>query len=37
MANAILHKNKEARVYGGHPWVFRSDIDRVEGPVADGG
>ena len=37
MANVILHKNKEARVYSGHPWVFRSDIDRVDGAVADGG
>lgn len=31
MATAVLHKGKEQRVYGGHPWVFLSDIDRVEG------
>lgn len=31
MANAILIPGKEKRVYGGHPWVFRSDIARVEG------
>ena len=37
MANVVLHKNKEARVYSGHPWVFRSDIDRVDGTVTDGG
>ncbi len=37
MANVYLHKNKEQRVYGGHPWVFRSDIDRVEGAHKDGG
>lgn len=37
MANVYLNKNKENRVYGGHPWVFRSDIDRVDGPCRDGG
>ena len=31
MAAAILHYGKEARVFSGHPWVFRSDINRVEG------
>ena len=31
MASAILNPGREARVYGGHPWVFRSDIARVEG------
>ncbi len=36
MATAILHKNKEQRVYSGHPWVFRSDIARLEGDCADG-
>ncbi len=37
MATAFLHKGKEKRVYGGHPWVFLSDIDRVEGENAAGG
>lgn len=37
MATAVLHKGKEQRVYGGHPWVFLSDIDRVEGENAAGG
>lgn len=31
MASAILNPGKEARVLNGHPWVFRSDIARVEG------
>lgn len=37
MATAFLLKGKEPRVFGGHPWVFRSDIARVEGTVAEGG
>ena len=37
MANVYLHKNKEQRVLSGHPWVFRSDIETVEGDHADGG
>lgn len=37
MANVVLVKGKEQRVYGGHPWVFRSDIARVQGDGADGG
>ena len=37
MANAILIPGKEKRVYGGHPWVFRSDIARVEGDFTPGG
>lgn len=36
MATAYLFPNKEARVYAGHPWVFRSDIARVDGNVTDG-
>jgi 23S rRNA (cytosine1962-C5)-methyltransferase len=31
MASAILIPGRETRVYSGHPWVFRSDIARVEG------
>lgn len=37
MATAFLLKGKEPRVFGGHPWVFRSDIGRVEGTVTEGG
>lgn len=36
MATVTLHKNKEQRVYGGHPWVFRSDIASVDGEDAEG-
>ena len=37
MANVYLNKNKEQRVQGGHPWVFRSDIEHVEGAHTPGG
>lgn len=36
MATAILVPGKEKRVYSGHPWIFRSDIDRVEGKCNPG-
>ena len=36
MAKAILIPGKEKRVYSGHPWVFRSDISRVEGDFTPG-
>ncbi len=36
MATAILAKGKEQRVFGGHPWVFASDIARVDGEDAAG-
>jgi len=36
MANAILIPGKEKRVYIGHPWIFRSDIARVEGDFTPG-
>ncbi|MEA5016532.1 MAG: class I SAM-dependent rRNA methyltransferase [Candidatus Limiplasma sp.] len=36
MTTVILHKGKEQRVYSGHPWVFRSDIARVEGEGKEG-
>lgn len=35
MATVFLHMGKEQWVYSGHPWVFRSDIDRVEGENAE--
>ena len=35
MTNVYLRKGREQRVFSGHPWVFRSDIDRAEG-VQDG-
>ena len=36
MASAILYPGKEKRVLGGHPWVFRSDIARLEGSPEPG-
>ena len=36
MARAVLHPGKEKRVFSGHPWVFRSDIARVEGEFLPG-
>ena len=36
MANAILIPGKEKRVFNQHPWIFRSDIARVEGDFTPG-
>lgn len=36
MACAFLIPGKEKRVYEGHPWIFRSDIARVEGEFTPG-
>ena len=36
MAKAVLIPGKEKRVWSGHPWVFRSDIARVEGDFTPG-
>ena len=36
MAKTVLLPGKEKRVYSGHPWVFRSDIARVEGEFLPG-
>lgn len=36
MASAYLNPGKEQRVYSGHPWVFKSDINRVEGACQPG-
>lgn len=36
MTTAVLIPGKEKRVYSGHPWVFRSDIARVEGDFVPG-
>lgn len=30
MAKAFLKKTREARVRGGHPWIFASDVERAE-------
>lgn len=36
MARAILIPGKEKRVFSRHPWVFKSDIDHIEGPFEPG-
>ena len=36
MAKAILFPGKEKRVLNGHPWIFRSDIARIEGSPEPG-
>ena len=36
MAKAVLRKTRETRVYSGHPWVFASEIERVEGTFEPG-
>ena len=36
MKTVILKPGKEKRVLSRHPWVFRSDIDRLEGAVEPG-
>ncbi len=36
MARTILIPGKEKRVWSRHPWIFRSDIDRVEGDFTPG-
>ena len=35
-AQVILNPGKEKRVRSMHPWVFRSDIDRIDGSVEPG-
>ena len=34
--NAILLPGKEKRVYNRHPWIFRSDIEKIEGEFVPG-
>ena len=36
MAKAVLRPTRETRVRSGHPWVFASDVDRVEGAYTPG-
>ena len=36
MARAILRKTRETRVRGGHPWIYQSEIERMEGECAPG-
>ena len=36
IAQVYLNPGKEARVLAGHPWIFRSDIDRAQKGAAPG-
>jgi 23S rRNA (cytosine1962-C5)-methyltransferase len=36
-ARLILNKGVRHRILSGHPWVFASEVDRVEGRAEDGG
>ena len=36
MARATLRKTRETRVRGGHPWIYLSEIEKVEGAYEDG-
>ncbi|MEG0145590.1 MAG: rRNA large subunit methyltransferase I, partial [Clostridia bacterium] len=36
MVKAYLKKTRDSRVRSGHPWVFRSDIERTEGAFEPG-
>lgn len=36
MAKAFINKGKEKRVEYGHPWIFRSDIEKIEGSFEPG-
>ncbi|MBD0379089.1 class I SAM-dependent rRNA methyltransferase [Paenibacillus sedimenti] len=36
MAAVILHKKRKPRLEQGHPWVFRSEIERVDGEIEAG-
>lgn len=36
-ARLILNKGVRHRILAGHPWVFATEVDRVEGKAEDGG
>lgn len=36
-ARLILNQGVRHRILTGHPWVFASEVDRIEGEVEDGG
>ncbi|MEE1199708.1 MAG: class I SAM-dependent rRNA methyltransferase [Christensenellales bacterium] len=36
MATITLRKTRETRVRGGHPWIYASEIERVDGPFENG-
>ena len=36
MAKAFLRKTRETRVRAGHPWIYASEIERVDGEIENG-
>ncbi len=36
MSTAVLKAGREKRVYARHPWIFRSDIERIDGNAEPG-
>ncbi len=36
MAKVLLRKRNDQRIESGHPWVYRSEIERIEGSFAPG-
>ena len=36
MATVTLRKTRETRVRGGHPWIYSSEIEKVDGAFANG-
>ena len=36
MAKVTLRKTRETRVRGGHPWIYASEIEKVEGAFDNG-
>ena len=36
MATVTLRKTRETRVRGGHPWIYASEIENVDGPFENG-
>ena len=36
MASVTLRKTRETRVRGGHPWIYASEIEKVEGDFENG-
>jgi 23S rRNA (cytosine1962-C5)-methyltransferase len=36
VARLVLRPQREARIRGGHPWIYRTDVARLEGAWQDG-
>ena len=35
MTRLVLRPQREARIRGGHPWIYRTDVARLDGPWTD--